>query len=86
MKTAFNLSLEEWLFYGGYPGAVSFLNDEHQWKSYIRDFLVETVLAKDVLQLQTIAKPSLLRHLFMLSTAYPAQILSYNKMLGQLVE
>lgn len=86
MKAAFNLSLEEWLFYGGYPGAVSFLSDEHQWKSYIRDSLVETVLAKDVLQLQTIAKPSLLRHLFMLSTAYPAQILSYNKMLGQLVD
>ena len=46
--------------------------------------LIETVLAKDVLQLQTIAKPTLLRHLFMLSAVHPAQILSYNKMLGQL--
>ena len=48
------------------------------------DALIETVLARDVLQMQPIAKPALLRHLFGLSTAYPAQILSYNKMLGQL--
>jgi len=39
-----------------------------------------------VLQLQSIAKPALLRHLFMLATAYPAQIRSYNKMLGQLTD
>lgn len=54
------------------------------WKRYIADSLIETVLARDVLQLQRIAKPALLRHLFALAAAYPAQILSYNKMLGQL--
>jgi predicted AAA+ superfamily ATPase len=34
--------------------------------------------------MQTIAKPALLRHLFGLAATHPAQILSYNKMLGQL--
>ncbi|MBD3319569.1 MAG: DUF4143 domain-containing protein, partial [Chitinivibrionales bacterium] len=31
-----------------------------------------------------ITKPALLRHLFLLSMSYPAHILSFNKMLGQL--
>jgi uncharacterized protein len=83
-SAAFNLSLSEWIYYGGYPGSYSFLNDEYMWKTYIRDSLIETVLTRDVLNMQNITKPALLRHLFMLSTAYPAQILSYNKMLGQL--
>jgi len=33
---------------------------------------------------QSVAKPALLRHLFALSASFPAQILAYNKMLGQL--
>lgn len=86
MSRAFGLSLERWLYFGGYPGAVSFLDSEAQWRSYVRDSLIETVLARDVLQMEKIAKPALLRHLFMLATAYPAQILSYNKMLGQLTD
>lgn len=48
------------------------------------DSLIETVLARDVLYLQKITKPTLLRHLFALAATFPAQILSYNKMLGQL--
>jgi uncharacterized protein len=86
MTRAFDMPLERWLYFGGYPGAVSFTDDEARWRSYVRDSLIETVLARDVLQVEPIAKPALLRHLFMLSTAYPAQILSYNKMLGQLTE
>ena len=86
MSEAFGLGLEEWLYFGGYPGAVSFIESEDEWKAYVRDSLIETVLSKDVLQMQSIAKPALLRHLFMLSTAYPAHILSYNKMLGQLTD
>lgn len=61
-----------------------FVGHEPLWKRYIADSLIETVLARDVLQLQPIAKPALLRHLFGLAASYPAQILSYNKMLGQL--
>ena len=86
MKEAFRIDIEQWLYYGGYPGAVSFITNETMWKSYIRDSLIETVLSRDVLQMQNIAKPVLLRHLFMLSSSYPSQILSYNKMLGQLTD
>ena len=81
---AFGWDLPRWLYFGGYPGAAAFSDDERKWKRYVTDSLIETVLAHDVLQLQKITKPTLLRHLFALAATFPAQILSYNKMLGQL--
>ncbi len=84
MRKAFGWSLDEWIFFGGYPGAAAFRNEEAAWRNYVVDSLVETVLSRDVLQMNTVAKPALLRHLFGLATAHPAEILSYNKMLGQL--
>ncbi len=83
-REAFSWDLKQWLYFGGYPGAVVFVEDERQWKRYVSDSLIETVLARDVLQMHRIAKPALMRHLFALSAIYPAQIFSYNKMLGQL--
>jgi predicted AAA+ superfamily ATPase len=83
-RAAFGWTLPQWIFFGGYPGAAPWIKNETEWRRYIADSLVETAISRDVLQLQTIAKPALLRHLFGLSTAFPAQILSYNKMLGQL--
>ena len=84
MEQAFGWDLEKWIFFGGYPGAAELADEENAWKRYVTDSLIETVLAKDILQMQTVAKPALLRHLFFLACGYPAQILSYNKMLGQL--
>ncbi len=81
---AFGWSLDQWIYFGGYPGAAPLIGDEPVWKRYVADSLIETVLARDVLQMQTITKPALLRHLFGLAAQYPAQIFSYNKMLGQL--
>jgi len=84
MRDAFGFSLEDWLYFGGYPGTGLLKDDLQTWKVYIRDSLIETVINKDIFQMQNIAKPALFRHLFLLSTRYPAEILSYNKMLGQL--
>src|SRR5450759_1955238 len=83
-QEAFAWDLDTWLFFGGYPGAAPMADDEAIWKRYVTDSLIETVLARDVLALQPITKPTLLRHLFVLAAAFPAQVLSYNKMLGQL--
>jgi predicted AAA+ superfamily ATPase len=83
---AFGWSLEQWLYFGGYPGAAAFSSDERQWVRYVSDALVETAISKDVLQLHTVNKPALLRSLFGLAASHPAQILSFNKMLGQLVD
>lgn len=84
MRSAFGWSLEDWLYFGGYPGAAVLKGDEAAWRRYVTDSLIETVLSRDVLQLATVAKPALLRHLFGLAVSHPAEILSYNKMLGQL--
>ena len=83
-RKAFAWELDDWIYHGGYPGAAVLVDDPESWKRYISDSLIETVLARDVLALQTVSKPALLRNLFLLATQFPAQILSYNKMLGQL--
>lgn len=79
-------NLEQWLRYGGYPGAPDPGQDEDRWRNYIRDSMIETVLARDVLNTQTVTKPALLRQLFGLVCQAPAQIVSYEKMLGQLTD
>lgn len=83
---AFGWSLEDWLVWGGYPGAAPLTHDESLWRRYVTDSLVEAVLARDVMTGHRIAKPVLLRHLFALACSYPAQVIAYNKMLGQLVD
>lgn len=83
-SAAFGWDLQTWIYFGGYPGASVFSDEEQKWKRYVADSLIETVLARDVLQMQRVAKPALLRHLFALAATFPSQIFSYNKMLGQL--
>jgi len=83
-RDAFGWDADRWIYFGDYPGAARLTDREDEWRAYVADALVETVLARDVLALHTVAKPALLRHLFALAAQFPAQILSYNKMLGQL--
>ena len=84
MRTAFGWSLEQFLFYGAYPGAAPLVREPARWSRYIRDSLIETTISRDVLLLSRVDKPALLRRLFELGCAYSGQILSYSKMLGQL--
>ena len=84
MKDAFGFTLEDYIWYGGYPGPADLITDETRWKEYIRNSLVETTIMRDILLLTRIDKPALLRNLFDLACAWSGQILSYNKILGQL--
>jgi predicted AAA+ superfamily ATPase len=84
MHTAFQWDFDQFVYFGGYPGAATLIQDETRWKHYIVDSLIETTLAKDVLSLTPIQKPTLLRQLFHLGCIYSGQILSYQKMTGQL--
>lgn len=81
---AFGWNLEQWLFFGGYPGAAALARDETSWRRYVADALVETAIARDVLSLSRVGKPVLLRHLFGMAAQHPAEIVSFNKMLGTL--
>lgn len=84
MREAFGWTLEQYLYFGAYPGAAPLVGEPEHWARYIRDSLIETTIARDVLLLSRVDKPALLRQLFELGCAYSGQILSYNKMLGQL--
>ncbi len=84
MHQAFGFTLEEYVYFGGYPGAHSLIDDEKRWRNYIVDSLIETTLSRDILLMSRVDKPALLRRLFHLSCEYSGQILSYQKMQGQL--
>jgi predicted AAA+ superfamily ATPase len=84
MRAAFGWSLDQYLFYGGYPGAAPLIREHERWARYIIDSLIETTISRDVLLLSRVDKPALLRRLFQLGCRYSGQILSYTKMLGQL--
>lgn len=83
MKAAFDFTLDEYIFYGGYPGSATLIGDEERWASYVRDALIETTISKDVLLMTPVNKPSLLRRVFDLACRYSGQMLSYQKMMGQ---
>lgn len=84
MQAAFDSSLDEYVFYGGYPGAAPLIVEPPRWVRYIIDSLIETSISRDVLLLTRVDKPALLRRLFELACRYSGQVLSYTKMLGQL--
>ncbi|MBU1016927.1 MAG: ATP-binding protein [Patescibacteria group bacterium] len=85
-QKAFGLTLPEYFFFGGYPGGLIIRNDFARWSGYIRDSLIESVLAKDILLTSPVSKPALLRQTFSLAVGHPAQIISYQKMLGSLID
>lgn len=85
-RSAFGFDLERWLFFGGYPGAARFADEVDAWRAYVRDALIEPAISRDVLALETVTKPALLRNLFALACRRPAEAMAYNKMLGELLD
>lgn len=80
----YDLSFEDYLRFGGYPGSYQFIADPLKWVSYIRDSIVDTVIGKDILNLTRVKSPSLFRQCFDLACSYGGQEISYTKLLGQL--
>lgn len=84
MRDCFGWSLEQYIFYGGYPGAASLIGDEDRFQQYIQSAIIDATINKDILMDTPIGKPALLRQTFELGAAYSGEILSLNKMLGAL--
>ncbi len=84
MRDAFGFDCDEFVFYGGYPGAVRRRHSFGRWRDYIRDSLIEPHLERDILGMARVDKPALLRQLLELGCLYSGQELSYKKMRGQL--
>lgn len=84
MEEAFGFGPDEYVWYGGYPGAAQLIQEPGRWEEYMRNTMVETTISKDILMLAEVRKPALLRRLFELGAGFSGQILSYTKMLDQL--
>ena len=84
MQEAFGFSLEEYMWFGGYPGPVNLKNDELRFKEYVKNSIIEPTMIRDILLTTKIDKPALLRQLFDIGVECSTQIISYNKLLGQM--
>lgn len=84
MKEAFGMTLEQYIYYGAYPGAAMLISDGDRWRNYVSGSIIDATINKDILMDAPIGKPALLRQTFELSVAYSGKILSLTKMLGSL--
>jgi len=86
MRETFGWDLDTFIFYGGYPGAAELIAEPERWRRYVNDSLIETSISRDILLMTRVDKPALLRRVFQLACDYSGQLLSYQKMLGQLLD
>ncbi len=84
MRDAFGVTLDEYIYFGGYPGPAHLIKDEIRWRKYIKDSLVAPAIEKDVIMTSNIYKPALMKQLFELGCSYSAEILSLTKLMGRL--
>lgn len=84
MRDAFGVTLDQYIYFGGYPGPAGMIDNEKRWRKYIKDSLVAPAIEKDVIMTSNIYKPALMKQLFELGCGYSAEILSLTKLMGQL--
>lgn len=82
-ESAYGLTLAQFLKFGGYPGSYVFIKS-NDWVDYVKNSIISTVIEKDILQYHTVKSPALFKQAFEIITSYPAQEISYTKLLGQL--
>lgn len=88
LVTSFGLAPEEAVLYvvqmGAYPGSVALRDDPPRWAAYVRDAIIEPAIGRDIMALARVRRPALLRQVFAIAAASPAQIISLQKLQGQL--
>jgi hypothetical protein len=87
MQAAFDFSLNEYIYFGGYPGSANLIREERRWRQYVRSALIHPNIEMDILQMTRVDKPAFLKALFELGCgAYSGQIIAFDKLRGQLVD
>ena len=84
MSALANIDLGQYVYFGGFPGAAPYIEEEDRWREYILNSLIKPYIEHDILAMERVDKPALLKNLFELSAQYSGQILSYTKLLGNL--
>jgi hypothetical protein len=84
MRDCFGFTIDQYIYFGGYPGAASLIDDEDRFRQYIQSSIIDATINKDILIDTPINKPALLRQTFELAASYSGNILSLTKMIGAL--
>lgn len=61
MREAFGWMLDQYVFYGAYPGAAGLIGEPERWRRHRMDSLIETTISRDILLMTRVDKPALLR-------------------------
>lgn len=81
---AFDYTLDDFLAFGGYPGAAALTGDPARWFDYLHAAIINPTIEQDILEMENVRKPALMRALFEVGAVYSGQEISYRKILGQL--
>lgn len=82
MRDAFGFSMEQFIYFGGFPGLASYIHDEDRWRKMMEESIISPILNHDILDIEEIRNPSLLRQVFEIGSIYSAQEISLTKMQG----
>ena len=90
LAEGFNLSpeqaVETYVRFGSFPRAVRLIDDHIRWQAYLRDSIIDPAIGRDLLQLESVRKPALLRQVFAICAGHPSEVVSLNKIAGLLNE
>ena len=82
MRDAFDFNIEQYIYFGGFPGLASDINDEDRWRDLMESTIITPILTRDILEIEEIRNPALLRQVFELACMESARELSLTKMQG----
>ena len=82
MHDAFGFSMDEYVYFGGFPGLAPDIQDEDRWRNLMEDSIISPILTRDILEIEEIRNPALLRLVFELACTESAKELSLTKMQG----
>lgn len=82
MHEAFGFSMDEYVYFGGFPGLAPDIQDEGRWRNLMEDSIISPILTRDILEIEEIRNPALLRQVFELACIESAKELSLTKMQG----
>ncbi|MHB9038444.1 MAG: ATP-binding protein [Armatimonadota bacterium] len=90
LAEAFSLTESEavdcFVRFGSFPGGMGLLSDVPRWKAYLRDSIIDPAVGRDLMMLESIRKPALLRQVFAVCTGHPSEIMSLAKIAGSITD
>ena len=82
MRDAFGFTMLQYIYFGGFPGLAPDIHDEDRWRNLMEDSIITPILTRDILEIEEIRNPALLRQVFELACMESARELSLTKMQG----